>query len=217
MSTPANLKTWLVLHLTWDVSGTTAYDASGNGNNGTLVNSPTVIRNNIQKGFSFNGSTNKIALPNPMPALWSNFTISFWIKYVDTTPRWLIRVWKSYNTGYNWWDLLVDTNTLNFRSAYLSTVDNSTWLNFFTSWTWHHIVATYNWSLFKWFLNWVEKVSLSRTWTISWIWDSNNWIGLPLWADVTNYYNWNIGNLRIYNRALTPDEIRQIYHSEFIK
>lgn len=44
-----------MLALMGDVSGTTAYDISGNGNNGTLVNSPTKQRTQGYKGFVFNG------------------------------------------------------------------------------------------------------------------------------------------------------------------
>jgi hypothetical protein len=41
---PLALQRWLVLYLPGVVSGTTAYDMSGNGNNGTLNNSPTSQR-----------------------------------------------------------------------------------------------------------------------------------------------------------------------------
>ncbi len=53
-SLPSQLKNGLVLWLPGDVSGTTVYDASGSGNNGTLVNTPTSVRRQGYKGYDFN-------------------------------------------------------------------------------------------------------------------------------------------------------------------
>ena len=43
-----------------------AFDASGNGNNGTLVNSPTVTRGGLwgYKGLTFNGTSQSVTVPN---------------------------------------------------------------------------------------------------------------------------------------------------------
>lgn len=57
---PENLKANCVLFLDGSVSGTTAFDSSGLGNNGTLVNSPTTQRTQGYKGFVFNGSSQRI-------------------------------------------------------------------------------------------------------------------------------------------------------------
>ncbi len=75
-SLPSQLKNGLVLWLPGDVSGTTAYDASGSGNNGTLVNTPTSVRRQGYKGFGFN-RTNQYITFSSHPLNETNCSVGF--------------------------------------------------------------------------------------------------------------------------------------------
>jgi hypothetical protein len=61
-SLPPNLRNGLKLHIDGTVSGTTAYDQSGNGNNGTLDAAQTVKRRFQSKNVTF-AATDKISFP----------------------------------------------------------------------------------------------------------------------------------------------------------
>ncbi len=67
------------------LSGTTAYDWSGAGNNGTLTNGPVVAEGRVGQGLSFDGNNDDTTIPDsvslsPTTAL----TYSFWAKRTDT-------------------------------------------------------------------------------------------------------------------------------------
>jgi hypothetical protein len=59
-------------------SGTSWNDISGNGNNGTLVNSPT-YSSTYGGGFSFNKSNNYVSLPTGLITS-NDFTVIMWVK-----------------------------------------------------------------------------------------------------------------------------------------
>ena len=63
-----------------DGSGTTARDWSGQGNTGTLVNSPTWVVGKIGGALSFNGSNQYIAFSPTSVAGLNKGAISIWIK-----------------------------------------------------------------------------------------------------------------------------------------
>src|SRR3989338_2465947 len=48
-----------------DMAGNTAYDRSGQGNNGTLTNGPTRAIGKIGQGLSFDGSNDYVAAARP--------------------------------------------------------------------------------------------------------------------------------------------------------
>ncbi len=67
----------LLAHYSFDASNAT--DDAGNGNNGTLLNSPTFVSARLGIGAVLNGSNTRIRTPS-LPAL-ANATISLWIKH----------------------------------------------------------------------------------------------------------------------------------------
>lgn len=83
-TTPTNPESGLVGHWTFDgpdIKGTTAYDRSGKGNNGTLTNGPTKAIGKLGQGLRFDGVDDRISYGN-VSALKPSFpfTISAWVK-----------------------------------------------------------------------------------------------------------------------------------------
>lgn len=63
-----------------ETSGTIAYDSSGNGNNGTVVGSPTVIDSFSGKGLNFEGN-DYVRIPNSSTVqINGEFNLSLWFK-----------------------------------------------------------------------------------------------------------------------------------------
>jgi chitodextrinase len=64
-----------------DGSGTTAVDSSGNGNNATLVNSPTWTAGQVNGALQFNGSNSYASVPaNGGLNVSGQFSITMWVK-----------------------------------------------------------------------------------------------------------------------------------------
>src|SRR5262249_1397035 len=65
-----------------DIAGTTAYDRSGQGNNGTLTNGPTRVGGKIGQGLGFDGSDDYVGVATitGIPTGQQARTVSFWIK-----------------------------------------------------------------------------------------------------------------------------------------
>jgi hypothetical protein len=81
-------------------TGTIAYDYSGNGNNGTLVNNPQWVDGKVGKALMFNG-TNYITIPlstSLMPT--SAITILLWQKPLANVCHVLISTTRSDFNGY---------------------------------------------------------------------------------------------------------------------
>jgi len=73
-SSTLNLQNWLVMSLDWDWN-----DVSWNGNNGTPT-AVTKIRKNQTNGWSYNGSTSYISVPDFAYNMATSFTYNAWIK-----------------------------------------------------------------------------------------------------------------------------------------
>src|SRR5262249_930850 len=63
-----------------DIAGVTAYDRSGQGNNGTLTNGPTRVGGKIGQGLSFDGRNDYVDL-NADPVGTNTVTVCAWIYF----------------------------------------------------------------------------------------------------------------------------------------
>jgi hypothetical protein len=62
------------------VSGTQVYDASGNGNRGTMTNGPTLVYGKIGQGMEFTTLNNTVSVSNNSVFKTIPLSISFWMK-----------------------------------------------------------------------------------------------------------------------------------------
>src|SRR4029434_6546972 len=86
-----------------ETSGTTALDASGNGNNGVLTNGPLFVVGKNSNGVRLDGVNDYVALGNPASLrLTGSMTLSAWINSsafpVDDAA--IISKRQSSSTGY---------------------------------------------------------------------------------------------------------------------
>jgi hypothetical protein len=167
---PLSLNDWKILHLTGDVNWTTAYDISWNGNNGTLVNSPTISRSGQHKVINLNWSNQYVNIPNSAIFDLQNMTIYSIVKFniVPTSGGYVFFEKWPVNTQYSLFiELVSSVVNLRFRTY------NSSWIDHHISvpvsliaWKQYHIACTYNWTNKKLFLNWVEIWSVPYTETL---------------------------------------------------
>ena len=115
-----------------DVSGTTAYDRSGQGHNATLVNSPAPTQGKSGQALSFNG-TNQSAT---IGAVYNGVkTVSFWVK-PGTTTQSIIDLNATATVDIN--AGTVRGNTFSTPTIYIDGAP----MNTITNTDWHHIVIT---------------------------------------------------------------------------
>jgi hypothetical protein len=189
-------------------TGTTIYDISANGNNGTLVNGPTFSNNAIR----LDGVNDYLSLPITGFAP-STHTVEFWIK-------------RHANSGYF---LTIDNSDnpelrLQFSAGKveLTWYDDSAYIASFNSVTnitldiWYHICVTTQNNDFRMYINGVlDTADTSGTYTGA---ASGNAGEHTLGtynrpgAGYGGYANVSYGVYRFYNRVLSANEILHNYN-----
>ena len=182
------------------VSGSTSWnDLTSNQNVGTLTNGPTF---NTGSGGSivFDGVNDYLNLGNPSTLNILNFTVCAWAKS-STFTNYQNIIFKGTTTGQygialnSSGDWTIQPNT-GFTGDILS-------LN-----TWNFFVGTYNGTQITAYRNGVQKQQYSI---------AQSYFGsvITVGTDTVNsrYFNGNIAQVSIYNRALSSTEILQNYNA----
>ena len=178
---------------------------NGTATNVTWVN--TEIGYQKQCG-SFNGSSSRIQWS--WLSLWTwniNISIIWWFNFTNKSVQ--------YRTMFNCWTEAVNQAVVFFNKWTAENVVEfssfwSTWplfsYNNIIKWKWHFIVWTHDWTTSRIYLDWVLKDSLNKTINFQW-WNYS------IWARQNNseFHLWQIQWLRIYNRALSQQEIQNLY------
>ena len=191
---------WLVASYDYD---DITLDTSGNWNDWTASN---VITQKVgqQNVWAYNGSSSWI---DASITTWANFSVSLSFKAtnISLTARLFAR-WTFWN------DLAIQVFQSKIR--WLIWQDWS-WLVIWTqsatlvSWKIYNYILSYDWANLKQYLDWVLITNDATTATI-WTWA----ILSSFWYDTNEnkeYFGWQIGLPRIYNRALTQAERTALY------
>jgi hypothetical protein len=190
-------------------SGTTWYDVSGNGNNGTLINGPTFSNNSLV----LDGSNDYVQTPTSIGAsLTGDFTFNIWaIRDGDSASSiggLIGNLWHTVFTGASIYlrnnNTQIDVQTADgtTRTSYVLTspVSNLNWTNYTLS-NIGGIVSTY--------VNGVLLDSRSRTISPS----STRQVTIGKWAGSFSSYilNGRVSNAHVYSRGLSSQEVLQNY------
>jgi hypothetical protein len=187
-------------------SGTTWTDLSGNGNTGTLTNGPTYSSAN-GGSIVFDGSNDFVQTSYTTQL--NDLTISAWFK--DNSSSGYARIAdKDYDTGF--WMGRNNSSTLwggGVRTATLESFNSIT----LTSNAWHFLVMAREGTTLK-----VYGDGITNTNTTTCGSGAIDSTILSLGATINDnggpqrdWFNGNISQVSIYNRALTATEIQQNY------
>lgn len=204
----------LVLHLdaanpnSYPGSGTTWNDLSGNGNNATLVNSPTFSTDG-NGCFSFNGTTQYATINSTLSLTTATPTMIV----TCTTNTGTVLAKGGYGDFWNYGLLGLTTTKYNVRQTPGDPVSPTFAAS--TS-TFNMYAAAWDGSNIQYYRNEIygggSNTAYSPTATnslylrIGCAWDTNNSINVE-------FYSGKIATIQIYNRALSTAEIRQTFNA----
>jgi len=203
-------------------SPTTAYDVSGNDNNGTLINGTQYVADG-DGSWRFDGVDDQITNIGTLPTFsfiqnTGIFTICAWVRLTDLSA-------PSYFLGNN-------DGTASSKGFYLGYQGSSgrLWLsitygvggqatlnlqrtNFFLDDNWVFVTAVGNGTTCQFYRN-GQTFSTSGTFGTFSTGDSTRTLGLGRINNFNgSYWEGNVSQTQIYNRALTQNEITTIYNA----
>ena len=188
-------------------TGTTWRDISGNQNNGILTNGPTF---NSANGGSivFDGVVDTISIPsNSLLNTPNGFTSETWVKFNNTSAAVIMHKELVYTIRR------ASSTTLQWSDGTLWSY--STWNNTPPSFTYdtsninryYCIVVTKSSNVVTVYLDGASRVQ--KTYGGNGVGGNTQPLYIGSYAGVNSFLNGNIGISRIYNRALTAQEILQ--------
>ena len=195
-------------------TSTTTYDATGNGNHGTLTNGVVRATSScrISNCLSFDGVNDYVdGGTGTTLNVTSSLTLAAWVKpntYVsggtNTDRASIIQKTGQYYLTINSTTGTFDVYLQSITTSHLSS-SSSVPLS-----TLSHISITYDGANIKWYLNGLLNTSVVATGTISSDPRSVRIGGEPSFG---RFASSSIDDVRIYNRALSADEVKQLYNS----
>jgi parallel beta-helix repeat protein len=193
-------------------TGTTTADASGNGNDGTLVNGVawTAPGKVGAADLSFDGTNDRVLIPTSSELEASTaLSIGGWFNHSSTGGAGTSGVTKAQNyrltaqeanaANSHWQFFFTDSN---------GTIRSITTTNAYSNDAWHYVMGTYDGSQLKIYVDGASAATpVSFTGTIKTS-AADVFLGL---RDASAYYKGQMDEIRIYNRGLSSSEVAALY------
>lgn len=175
-------------------------DQKGYTSDGVKTGAPTYLTGVIGKAVSFNGIDQKIVFSPKMPKANSKISVSFWFKK-DAT---------------NFSSVFISTNGFSCTSP---SSQSKLYFNIFsggvatgvslTTDKWNHVVGTYDGNTIKIYVNGILGLTKVDVYNLT-AFNTDLVLGYHFFMG-DNYWAGSIDELYIYNRALSPAEVTQLY------
>ena len=205
-----SLASGLVGHWTFDgqyLTTTTSTDTSGSGNNGTLTGGPVPTPGRLGQALSFDGVDDCVLAAGTAGGYTNSqsHTYAFWMYPTNVSDTYN---WAFYGGSTS---LILASNHPRFfynaGSSYVIDTLTTIALN-----TWYHVVASYDATTNKvtFYVNGLPTTTSGAlgTWTSSGGSDVGSYSGCP----GSNYFNGSLDDVRVYSRALSANEVQQLYN-----
>jgi hypothetical protein len=196
-----NLVAWWKLD---EDQGTTVVDWSGHKNDGTLINGPKWVTGYHDAALELDGSDDYVNFSNTsnLPAGNSARSMCGWAK-TDTVAagyRW-IAAYGSPSTSQAMFIGMLDSDLVGGGYGGDDVFNNGFWeVNI-----WHHICLTYDGTTARLYADGIEVAVEAKNWDLTL---SRTYIGRQV-NDAAQFWDGMIDDVRIYDRVLTPEEIKQ--------
>ena len=199
---------WRMDESSWNGTAGEVKDRSGNNINGTFVNGSTVVGGRFGNAGNFvPGTNNYVNLGSNMSIANNSFTLAGWVRR-STSGRWDL-IWsassgstnRSLHVGFNSSNFLVCNFYENDLQGSLTVTDTN----------WHHFACTFDSTTKTRALYLDGAPAGSDIASANYQGTGNIKIGGNYTSD-SNAYSGNIDEVRIYNRALSRQEINSLYN-----
>lgn len=218
----AVLDSSLVGHWTFDandISGTTAYDRSGNDLNGVLQGTPTASSGIVGQSLLFDGlnSGDNVSIGSSSSLNPPYFTITAWI-YAGVLSGPYNYIYSSARDccgSYNGKEFRVTSNRVVGAIWNGSNANRTSSTTLSDNSGWHYVSYSYDGSVIKLYIDGIFDSQNNTTLGVGSPASYGNYIGAMGYGPSVYIFNGKIDDVRIYNRALTPAEITTLYNSGF--
>ncbi len=193
-------------------SGNVANDSSGNNNNGTVNGNPAwVAAGKIGGCIDFDGTNDYIDCGNSASlSPTDGITLAVWLKTPGMTTTWAVFISKgdtgsSFRLGRN------GTGTSVHFGLNGVTASGNPWFDGTRNVSdneWHHVAGTYDGTTMRLWVDGTQDTTLAATGKIT---VSSTRVYISENADSAGrYFKGMMDDVRVYNRALTQDELAQV-------
>lgn len=200
---------WKMDEATWSGTLNEVVDSSGNGNNGQAQGAASAMAypttGKFGNGGYFDGVDDYLQVAtSPVLHPGDVFTLSAWVKRgsIGTADS----IIAAYTNDYQLW--FYSDNKLYLSKEGIGNVFQST-QTFTDTTSWHHIVATKNGSAVVVYYDGAVIAGTTANYTIS---ATTQTIYIGGDGNASNVFSGQIDEVRIYNRALSPAEVSQLYN-----
>jgi hypothetical protein len=204
-------------------TGTSAGDASTNGNSGTLTNGPTWTSGQIKTGVDFDGTNDYITVADPASGVLDAvgdryYTLSGWFNRDTATTTDTILAKSNGPADTMGYLVYLDATTDKLVFSTRSTLGDNSFqsISTFTAAGWHHFAVVFN----------IPRTggNFGQIYIDGSIQNDNNGAGgyggsidstrafvIGAESDAGNPFDGKLDEIRLYNRALSADEVGQLY------
>ena len=213
-----DVKNGLIGHWNFDeATGTTAYDSSGSSNHGTINTGTSTINRltgKVSNAINFDGADDYVDISTNIDYSSGKTTVAAWIKSISFCPSKII-VNSKRGSILGGFHFTLDGDScaevllwLDFSVGLTWAVDSITQLN---SNQWYHIVGSYDAITMRIYIN--GQLTNTRLGSGPMLdgGPGSTRIGRDLTGGAS--FDGLIDDVRIYNRALSADEIKRLYES----
>ena len=189
-----------------ETSGTTALDASGNNNTGTLGSSVTrTTAGKFGGALVFNGTTAQVTIPDSSSLrLTTAMTLEPWVYPTATPTGWRAVIDKNVDGYY-----LMASSSTNNRPAVGGTFaagnQNTIGTAVLAVNTWTHLAATFDGATVRLYVNGVQVASKAQTTPLT---PTTGTLQIGADSYAGENFAGRIDEVRVYNRALSQAEIQ---------
>ncbi len=186
-------------------TGSTVYDASGNGNSGQISGATWTNSGKYGSALVFNGSSARVNINDSASLhLTSAMTLEAWVNPSTVSSAWRDIIYKG-NDNY----FLEGTTPTKAAPCAGATIGQSNAVAYGTkalaTITWTHLAETYDGTMLRLYVNGVQVSTLAQTGNII---ASTNQLQIGGDSIYGQYFKGTIDEVRVYNVALTAAQIQ---------
>jgi hypothetical protein len=194
-----------------ETSGSIAGDATGNGNNGTIVNAVYNTNGKFGGSLTFAGNGDYVNLGDPSSGAFDfgttqNFSVSAWVK--TNSSGGIKYMVNKGDTNASYWLRFEANNTIKFLLDYGSTYDAAQSTVTYTDGKWHHVIGTAD--RIAGLKLYVDGVLVGQDSSLTGG-NISNALPLTIGANSTNTMNGQIDEVKLFGYALTSKEVQAVY------